>query len=110
MTARALFRYAKRCQGRGGPDALIAAVAAGQHGVADIAQLLSAGLTRPGVARRVAAGRLHRPPGRICRRPRGLSSRGRWRAATWPRRRCVLSHWSAAELWAMLPDRGRIRT
>ena len=97
-------------QGGAGPDALIAAIAAGQHGVADTAQLLSAGLSRPGVARRVAAGRLHPVHrGVYAVGHAGLSSRGRWRAATLALgERAVLSHWSAAELWAMLPDRGRI--
>src|SRR5215208_7127614 len=41
-------------------DAAIAKVAARQHGVASASQLISAGIDKDGIARRVQAGRLHR--------------------------------------------------
>jgi hypothetical protein len=42
------------------PDAAIARLAGCQHGIVTVAQLLSAGLTRTGISRRVAVGRLVR--------------------------------------------------
>jgi very-short-patch-repair endonuclease len=86
-------------------DAEVAAMAAQQHGVVTIAQLNRAGLLRPAVSRRVAAGRLHRVHrGVYAVGHRGLSKEGRWMAAVLA---CgdgaVLSHRSAAELWELLP-------
>jgi predicted transcriptional regulator of viral defense system len=60
----------------------IAAIAKRQHGVVSVRQLLEAGLSRNGVARRVRLGRLHRvhqgvyAVGHI-----GISPAGRWMAA-----------------------------
>jgi very-short-patch-repair endonuclease len=91
-----------------GADLLIARIAARQHGVVSISQLLSAGLTKHGVTRRVAAGRLHRiHRGVYAVGHKGLSSRGRWKAATLALGpTAVLSHTSAAELWGMPRKRG----
>jgi very-short-patch-repair endonuclease len=94
----------------GGADALIARIAARQHGVIHISQLLAAGLTHQGINRRVAAGRLHRiHRGVYAVGHKGLSSRGRWKAATLALGpTAVLSHTSAAELWGMLRERGAL--
>ncbi len=86
------------------PDAIVASVAAVQHGVVTFQQLLDAGLTRTGIQRRVAAGRLHRiHRGVYAVGHPGISREGRWRAATLA---CgpgaALSHRSAAELWRLL--------
>jgi hypothetical protein len=87
-------------------DALVARIAARQHGVVSARQLFRCGLTRKAISRRVRAGRLfpiHR--GVYAVGHPGLAHRGRWKAATlalgpW----AVLSHRSAAELWEMLPQ------
>jgi len=73
-----------------------------------ISQLQASGLTKHGVTRRVAAGRLHRiHRGVYAVGHKGLSSRGRWKAATLALGpQAVLSHQSAAELWGMLRERG----
>jgi very-short-patch-repair endonuclease len=85
------------------PDALIARIAANQHGVITSAQLRSSGLSPAGVTRRIAAGRLHRiHRGVYAVGHRQLSNEGRWMAAVLA---CgpgaVLSHRSAAELWGI---------
>ena len=71
-------------------------------------QLLAAGLSANGIARRVAAGRLH--PlyrGVYAVGHGGLSSEGRWFAAVAALGDgSVLSHRSAAELWRLLPVTG----
>jgi very-short-patch-repair endonuclease len=88
------------------PDARVAWKAAEQHGVVDLDQLRAAGLTRPGVRRRVAAGWLHRQPGGVYAvgHP-GLTRHGEWMAAVLA---CgayaVLSHRSAAALWGLADD------
>jgi very-short-patch-repair endonuclease len=85
------------------PDALIAQIAARQHGIVTFEQLVGAGLTQSGIQRRVAAGRLHRVyRGVYAVGHAGLSNEGRWFAAVAASRGSVLSHRSAAELWAML--------
>jgi very-short-patch-repair endonuclease len=90
-----------------GADAAVAEIAARQHGVVHISQLIAAGLTKQGITRRVAAGRLHRiHRGVYAVGHQGLSSRGRWKAATLALGpTAVLSHTSAAELWGMLRER-----
>jgi very-short-patch-repair endonuclease len=92
-----------------GRDTVIAQIAARQHGVIHIRQLLAAGLSRPGVARRVAASRLHPVyRGVYAVGHSGLSVRGRWKAATLALGpTSILSHRSAAELWRMLPESRR---
>jgi very-short-patch-repair endonuclease len=86
-------------------DAEVARIAARQHGVVTFTQLRQAGVSRSGVARRVAAGRLHRVHrGVYAVGHAGLSREGKWTAAVLA---CgddaVLSHRSAAELWELLP-------
>ena len=91
-----------------GGDALIARIAARQHGVIHISQLLACGLTHQGINRRVRAGRLHRiHRGVYAVGHAGLSNHGHWKAATLALGpTAVLSHQSAAELWGMLKPRG----
>jgi very-short-patch-repair endonuclease len=93
-----------------GADAVVAEIAAGQHGVIHVGQLLAAGLSRAGVSRRVGAGRLHPiHHGVYAVGHTGLGNRGRWKAATLALgSRAVLSHGSAAELWGMLPESRRV--
>jgi very-short-patch-repair endonuclease len=84
-------------------DALIARVAANQHGVITTVQLNDAGLSRGRIAERTKAGRLH-PVHRgvhAVGHPR-LSDKGRWMAAVLASGKgAVLSHTSAAELWGI---------
>jgi very-short-patch-repair endonuclease len=89
------------------PDALVAIVAGRQHGVISTQQLLACGLTHNGIARRVAASRLFRVHrGVFAVGHETLTHRGRWKAATLAVPRSVLSHRSAAELWALMAPRG----
>jgi very-short-patch-repair endonuclease len=90
------------------PDALVARIAARQHGVVAIGQLHAAGLLPSVITKRVSAGRLHRihrgvyAVGHV-----GLSREGRWMAgvlACGPG--AVLSHRSAAALWGIAPASG----
>jgi very-short-patch-repair endonuclease len=92
----------------GGADAAVAEIAARQHGVIHISQLLAAGLDHAAIRRRVRSGRLHRiHRGVYAVGHPGLSTRGRWKAATLALgAKSVLSHQSAAELWGMLKERG----
>lgn len=90
------------------PDALIAEIAARQHGVVTFGQLIGAGLSQSGIQRRVAAGRLHRVhKGVYAVGHSGLSQEGEWTAAVLA---CgagaVLSHRSAAELWELVKPFG----
>jgi very-short-patch-repair endonuclease len=87
------------------PDAEVARIAARQHGVVRIDQLLWAGLSRHQVKRRVAAGRLHRlHRGVYAVGHTNLSNKGRILAAVFA---CgpsaVASHESAAYLWSLSP-------
>jgi very-short-patch-repair endonuclease len=86
------------------PDEIVARIAARQHGLVTIGQLHLAGLDKSAVARRVAAGRLHRVfRGVYAVGHAGLGNEGRWMAAVLA---CgdgaALSHRSAAELWRLL--------
>src|SRR5262245_51825328 len=87
------------------PDELVAQIAARQHGIVTFEQIIGAGLTPKGITRRVAGGRFHRVyRGVYAVGHAGLSSEGRWFAAVAAcGERAVLSHRSAAELWALLP-------
>jgi very-short-patch-repair endonuclease len=87
------------------PDALIARVAARQHGVVSLTQLAAAGIHRRGVGRRAHAGRLHRiHRGVYAVGHPGLSQEGKWMAAVLAfGAGAVISHRSAAALWRMLP-------
>lgn len=96
---------------KGELDRLIAALAARQHGVIALWQLLSLGLSSAGVRTRVAAGRLHRIHQGVYAvgRP-DVTIKGRWMAAVLA---CgdgaLLSHQSAATLHGLLNARaGRI--
>jgi very-short-patch-repair endonuclease len=89
-------------------DAVIARIAADQHGVVTLAQLIAAGLKQSAIARRVRMGLLHRVfRGVYAVGHAGLSTEGGWMAAVLA---CgdgaVLSHRSGAYLWRMLEPRG----
>ena len=88
-------------------DRQIASVAARQHGVALLAQLVAAGVTQRAVARRVKSGHLHRVHrGVYAVGHTRLSKEGRWMAAVLAYGDdATLSHRSAAELWGLLPHR-----
>ena len=91
------------------PDALVAIIAARQHGVISLAQLLRCGLSRSGIDRRVRAGRLHPVYRSVCAVGHaGLTDPARWKAATLAVAGSVLSHRSAAELWELLDAKGGI--
>jgi very-short-patch-repair endonuclease len=88
-----------------GPDIAIARIAGEQWAVISWAQLVAAGLSRPGVTRRVQSGRLHRLHRGVYSLvpPAALAPEGRWLAgvlACGPR--ATLSHRSAAMLWEVL--------
>lgn len=93
------------------PEAGIAHIAARQHGVITHRQLLEVGLSRAAISRRVSKGRLHRlHRGVYAVGHRGVSREGRWMAAVLAcGEGAVLSHMSAAVLWALLrPENGPI--
>jgi hypothetical protein len=86
-------------------DGRVAAAAAREWGVLSRAELLACGVSKTGIDRRVAAGRLHRVHrGVYAVGHTGLTMRGRFLAAV---KACgegsVLSHVSAATLWELLP-------
>jgi very-short-patch-repair endonuclease len=92
-------------------DRVIARIAARQHGVITYEQLLRAGLSAAGIARRIEAGRLYRIyRGVYAVGHAGVTRKGRWKAATLALGDdALLSHRSAAELWGMLkPSDGPI--
>lgn len=92
-------------------DAVIAVIAARQHGVVGHTQLVTLGLSRPGIQRRLDAGRLHRiHQGVYAVGHKRLTQRGRWMAAVLATGEdAVLSHRAAAALWKILPALGRIQ-
>ncbi len=85
-------------------DGRIDEIASRQHGVATLAQLEEAGLSRYAVAKRAKAGRLHRiHRGVYAIGHRGLSLYGRFMAAVLAcGEGAALSHVSAAVLWELL--------
>ena len=89
-------------------NADVARIATQQHGVITLAQLPGVGLSSAAVTRRVQTGRLFRVHrGVYAVRHTALGNEGRWMAAVLASGKgAVLSHRSAAELWAMLPARG----
>src|SRR6476469_6673578 len=91
-----------------GPDAVIAELAGGQHGVVGRAQLLAAGIGAKAVESRVRSSRLHPlQRGVYAVGHSVVSGRGRWMAATLATGG-VLSHRSAAALWGLRGWDGRI--
>jgi very-short-patch-repair endonuclease len=90
---------------RATPDLAVAHIAAGQHGVVAFHQLLSAGLTSSGIARRATAGRLHLiHRGVYAVGHSALAYKGKCMAATSAvGGTAVVSHRSAAALWGLLP-------
>jgi len=86
------------------PDLLVAEIAGERHGVITTLRLLAAGLSRTGIARRVATGRLHpKYRGVFGVGHTAISREGEWLAAV---DACgadaVLSHLAAACLWDLL--------
>ncbi|HEY2602472.1 MAG TPA: DUF559 domain-containing protein [Thermoleophilaceae bacterium] len=95
----------------GGKDGLLAQLAARQHGVVAVWQLLLTGFSRREIERRVELGRLHRLHRGVYAVGHGYVTReGHFMAAVLAcGREAFLSHWSAAELWGLLrPRRGLI--
>jgi hypothetical protein len=90
-------------------DQDIPRLADGQHGVVARRQLVELGLTDAHIKGRIDRGRLHVVHrGVYAVGHRLLSPRGRWMAAVlFGGAGAVLSHQSAAELWGIVPRRGR---
>jgi len=88
-------------------DIAVAQIAAQQHGVVSIGQLLDRGLSKDGVLRRLHAGRLHRVHrGVYAVGHAGISQEGRWMAAVLAcGEEAVLSHAGAAALWGLIDAR-----
>ena len=91
-------------------DACVAKVAARQHGVVSRGQLLSLGLARGAIQRRLEAGRLHLVHPRVYAVGHtAVAGRGLWMAALLA---CgpgaLLSHLSAAALWGLLQTTGQL--
>jgi very-short-patch-repair endonuclease len=86
------------------PDAWIARLAARQHGVISVGQLIAAGLTYEAIRRRVRTGHLHRIfRGVYAVGHRNLTHQGWWMAAVLAcGEGAVLSHRSAAMHWGLL--------
>src|SRR4051794_18426125 len=89
-------------------DGRIGALAARQHGVVSLAQLVALGLSRDAVYRRARAGQLHRVhTGVYAVGHTRLTQRGRWMAAVLAGGEgAALSHRSAASLRGLLAVRG----
>jgi predicted transcriptional regulator of viral defense system len=92
-------------------DVALAELAARQHAVVSLEQLLRLGLTPSGVRYRVQSGRLHRVHrGVYSVGHRLLSTEGHWMAAVLAcGRHAVLSHHAAAELWGLARRSSRVR-
>jgi very-short-patch-repair endonuclease len=89
-------------------DEVISGLAGCQHGVVGRAQLLAMGVGPEAIKHRVQTGRLHLLyRGVYAVGHQVLSQRGRWMAAVLATGG-VLSHRSAAALWAIRPSTGRI--
>ena len=93
---------------RNTPDALIARIAARQHGLVTLEQLRACGLSRRAIDHRVASGRLfrlYRGVYAVGHNP--LADHSRFKAATLAYApNAVLLHRSAAELWGLLAAGG----
>jgi len=89
-----------------GVDATIFGISGRQHGVVTREQVRDRGVGDGAIDGRIAKGTLrvvHRGVYAVAGRP--LGREGRWLAAVLACRGAVLSHWDAAELWAILPPR-----
>jgi very-short-patch-repair endonuclease len=86
-------------------DRPLAAIAERQHGVVSRSQLMQMGWSAGAIEKRVRAGRMHRlHAGVYLVGHRLISREGRWMAAVLASGPdAVLSHWSAAALWAIRP-------
>lgn len=86
-------------------DRAMSELAQRQHGVVARWQLLQLGMRRGAIARRLERGQLHEVlRGVYIFGPRRISRRGRWMAAVLAGGEgVVLSHRSAAHLWALMP-------
>src|SRR3954449_7164350 len=93
---------------RGELDLLIVAIAARQHGVIALLQLLALGLSERAVQNRAASGRLHRiHRGVYAVGRKDLTIKGRWMAAVLAcGEGAVLSHRAAATLHGLMDARG----
>jgi very-short-patch-repair endonuclease len=93
----------RRGCGSRGSDAVIAEIAARQHGVVSHPQLLAIGLSPEAIVRRIRAGRLHEIHlGVYAVGHRAVSREGELLAAVLAGGpAAVLSHWAAAELWEL---------
>src|SRR5215218_2153260 len=103
-----MVRESDHRRARGRLDRMIVAIAAQQHGVIALAQLLALGLSGRAVQARALCGRLHRIHQGVYAvgRP-DLPIKGRWMAAVLAcREGAVLSHQSAATLHGLLNARG----
>ena len=89
-------------------DRRILALAGRQHGVVSRVQLTALGLDDRAIGRRVRRSGLHRVyRGVYAVGHERLTTRGRFLAAVFAcGNQAVLSHYSAAVLWALLPERG----
>ena len=89
-------------------DAVIAGLAAGQHGVVSRRQLLAVGISSRQIERRVRGRRLHIVYRGVYAVGHGaVSPMGVWMAAVLAAGEgAALSHWSAATLWRMRQGRG----
>jgi very-short-patch-repair endonuclease len=96
--------------GKSAPDAVIAALADAQHGVAARAQLLVMGLTKTQIDHRIKARRLHAVHrGVYAVGHRALTQEGRWMAAVLAAGSgAALSHATAAAAWDLRPGSGVI--
>jgi very-short-patch-repair endonuclease len=102
------MRHMRAHRAQGGVDQAIAALATRQYGVLTRAQLVAVGLDRGGIARRLAAGHLHRLHAGVYavghRAPRREAG---WLAAVLAcGEGAVLSHRSAAALWRIREGEG----
>jgi len=89
-------------------ERLVAELAARQHGVIALRQLVAIGVTRDSVRRRLESHRLHRVFPRVYAVGHArLTLRGRWMAAVLAcGERTLLSHDDGGALWEILPVKG----
>src|SRR4051794_18774164 len=107
MGERAIYHHIGGKSHARSVDAVIAGLAADQHGVVATWQLLTRGITRRAIERRLEAARLHRVhPGVYAVGHSRLSAHGHWQAAVLAGGPdAVLSHRGAAGLWGLRDTR-----